>query len=300
MNLDIERFQTWLTAKLSFAPETDARIITQYARWVHLNRMHRLAETGMLTKGTILSARQSTTVALGFLAFLAGRDSTLAQCTQTDIDQWLADGPTTHSLSRGFVRWAIEHHHAPHVDFPYRVAKTEPILSQPQRLASIQLALDEHTDLTDADRAAAVLFLVFGQPLTRISRMTRDQIERRHNATILRVTDDEILVPSPFDNVLTQHLERLPHQNTTAHRGDPRWLFPGARPGQPINHNTLMTRLRDAGIEIRAAHNAALRALVLDIPAAIVANTLGYSYQITDKHRRNSGATFIDYINHRS
>lgn len=299
MNLDIERFQTWLTAKLSQAVESDARTITQYARWVHLNRMRHLAETGSLSKGTILSAKQSTTVALDFLAFLASRATTLDRCEQGDIDQWLADGPTTRSLARGFVRWAIEHRHAPQLEFPYRVAKTEPVLSQKQRLALIRLVVDERTDLADSDRAAAVLFLVFGQPLTRISRMTPDQIERRDQTIILRVTDDELLVPPPFDDILIRHLERLPHQTTAAHRGNTRWLFPGARPGQPVNQNTLMTRIRDAGIDLRAAHNATLRALVLDIPAAIVADSLGYSYQIADKHRRNSGATFIDYVNRR-
>lgn len=34
-------------------------------------------------------------------------------------------------------------------------------------------------------------------------------------------------------------------------------------------------------------------------PAAIVADTLGYSYQVADKYRHNSGATFIDYVNKR-
>ncbi|AND15260.1 hypothetical protein [Rathayibacter tritici] len=63
---------------------------------------------------------------------------------------------------------------------------------------------------------------------------------------------------------------------------------------------TLTTRLQDAGINLRAARNATLRALVLEIPAAIVADSLGYSYQIADKHRRNSGATFSNYISHRS
>lgn len=262
--------------------------------------MRHRAEKGTLTKGTILSARQSTTVALDFLAFLAGRDTTLHRCEQADIDQWLADGPTTRSPARGFVRWAIEHRHAPPLDFPYRVAKTEPILSRQERLTLIRLVLDGPADMTDADRAAAVLFLVFGQPLTRISRMTPGQIERRDSKTILRVTDDEILVPAPFDELLARHLDQLPHQTTAIHRGGSRWLFPGARPGRPINQKTLATLLRDAGINLRAARNATLRALVLEIPAAIVADSLGYSYQIADKHRRTSGATFTDYISHRS
>lgn len=46
VNLDIERFQSWLQAKVSDLPVEDARLIRQYARWVHLNRMHHLEGTG--------------------------------------------------------------------------------------------------------------------------------------------------------------------------------------------------------------------------------------------------------------
>lgn len=140
--LDIERFQTWLEEKTSKSHPDDARLIIQYGRWVHLNRMQYLSERGRLKKGTFLSAKQSTTVALDFLSYLRARGATPASCSQADIDQWLIGGPTTRSLARGFVRWAIRHRHIPHVEFPYRLAKSTPVITQQERLALIQGLLE--------------------------------------------------------------------------------------------------------------------------------------------------------------
>jgi hypothetical protein len=45
-----------------------------------------------------------------------------------------------------------------------------------------------------------------------------------------------------------------------------------------------MERLREIGIELLGARNASLRALVTEVPAPLVAEMLGYSYQVTQKH----------------
>ncbi|WP_440711331.1 hypothetical protein [Herbiconiux sp. YIM B11900] len=36
------------------------------------------------------------------------------------------------------------------------------------------------------------------------------------------------------------------------------------------------------------------------MPAPVVADALGYSYPTADRHRRDAGATFIDYIDKRN
>lgn len=299
VHLDIERFQTWLDDKLAGADPDDARLLKQYARWVHLNRMHHLATTGQLKKGTFLSAKQSTTVALEFLGYIRDRGRFPATCTQADVDDWLATGPTTRSLARGFVRWAISHRHLPPVEFPYRVAKTEPIITQQQRLDHLTRLLSPTTELEPDERAAALLLLLYGQPLVRIARMRLQQLTATETAITIAFTDDTLTIPPPFDRVIRDHLPALPNQTTSVHR-DNQWLFPGRRPGQHLHQSTLMNKLRDAGIDLRGARNASLRALVLELPAPVVADSLNYSYQVTDKHRQNAGATFIDYATRRT
>lgn len=61
-----------------------------------------------------------------------------------------------------------------------------------------------------------------------------------------------------------------------------------------------MIKLRDAGIDLRGARNAAMRALLLELPAPVVADSLNHNYNVTDKHRRNAGATFLDYATRRT
>lgn len=67
------------------------------------------------------------------------------------------------------------------------------------------------------------------------------------------------------------------------------WPFPGYRAGQHIHPNTLMDRLREAGIDLLVARNASCQwpivcAHVNVVPAPLVAEMLGYSYQVTQKH----------------
>lgn len=299
VNLDIERFQSWIEAKTGALAAQDARLINQYARWVHLHRMRHLENTGKLKTGTFLAARQSTTMAIGFLQHLRTRGRSPQECTQHDVDDWLAGGPTTRSLARGFIRWAAQHGHLPAVDFPYRTAHSSPVISQAQRLGHIETLTDPLTENLGAARIAALFLLLYGQPLTRISCMDLEQIHDSEGRLTVSFTDDRLVIPSPFDTIVYAHLTALPNTNTAAHRQNS-WLFPGARPGQHLHQGTIMNRLRDRGIDLRGARNASLRALVLEMPAPVVADAFNYSHSVTNRHRRDAGALFTDYIKNRS
>jgi hypothetical protein len=299
VNLDIERFQAWLETKVSGLPTDHARLIRQYARWVHLNRMRQLETAGGLRKGTFLAAKQSTTMAIGFLGHLKTRGHGPKECTQSDVDAWLTDGPTTRSMARGFVRWAVEHGHLPAVTFPYRTAQTTLVISQAQRLGHLGALTDPSAGTPPAVQVAALFLLLYGQPLTRITRMRLDQIHDTDGQLTVAFTDDRLAIPAPFETIVRAYLDALPNTNTAAHRQNT-WLFPGTRPGQHIHQNTVMIRLRERGIDLLGARNASLRALVLEMPAPVVADALNYSYQVTDRHRRDAGSVFADYIATRS
>jgi hypothetical protein len=55
-----------------------------------------------------------------------------------------------------------------------------------------------------------------------------------------------------------------------------RWLFPGRRTGQPLVSNHLSALLNEVGIPITAARGAAIRQQLLELPAPVVADALGY------------------------
>ena len=59
--------------------------------------------------------------------------------------------------------------------------------------------------------------------------------------------------------------------------------------------NTLMERLREIGIDLLGARNVSLRALVKKVPAPLVAEMLGYSYQVTQKHSAAAAEPWFRY-----
>lgn len=68
---------------------------------------------------------------------------------------------------------------------------------------------------------------------------------------------------------------------TTATNPTARWLFPGQRAGQPLNVGTLWEELRQLGFSTAITRPSALRQLVPQAPAPVVARSLGFHDQTT-------------------
>lgn len=292
----IERYESWLDAKLKTIPETaDRLLIDQFARFVHLNRMRYLARQDKLRTGTLLSARQSTTMAVGFLRFLRDCNKAPQGCEQHDVDAWLAEGPSTRSIARTFVRWAIATKNLPKVVFPHRVAQVLPRISQDERLGHLNRALNDD-EISTQDRAAMVLMLLFGQPLTRVVEMRLGQFmaSSPDQPLLIAFTRKPVAVPEPFGKVLRAHLANRPNMNTAANAKSD-WFFPGVNPGEHANSQSVMMRLRTIGINLLGAKNSTLQELVLQIPPSLAADALGYSYQTMDIHEQRAGGRWKGY-----
>jgi hypothetical protein len=70
------------------------------------------------------------------------------------------------------------------------------------------------------------------------------------------------------------------------------WLFPGYHPGKHLDPQSIMMRLRKLGINLLGARNSALQDLVAEVPPPLVAELLGNSHQVSQRHaetRRNRG-----------
>jgi site-specific recombinase XerD len=187
--------------------------------------------------------------------------------------------------------------HLPRLDFPYRKARIRPILGQQERLDLLRDLLDNDQQPL-AYRVAAVLLLLYAQPLTRIAQLTAEQITANADGVSIRFDTDLVPVPEPFANLVCRHLQARPNMMTASNQGSA-WLFPGYRPGQPLHPHYLMRKLRDSGIHLLGARNAALRELVLEMPPPIVAHVLGYSAQVAEKHAEDAGRTWVTYASYR-
>jgi hypothetical protein len=278
-------FERWLISKLEAVEDPDVRRpVESFARWHHLRRIRNLSGDGSPTRGPVHSAKQEITETIKFLTWLkTTHGRAVEQCVQGDVDAWLADGPTTRHAIRTFFIWAVKNRTCTNITIGHRQAKTMPLLGQDQRLAMLKACLTEDVD-TLPYRVAATLLLLYAQPVVNIAAMKSTDVIITPDGLRLSLGEgDPAPVPEPFASLINQHLASRPNMRTGSNSGS-EWLFPGYRPGRHIHPNTLMERLRELGINLLGARNASLRALVTEAPPPLVAEMLGYSYQVTQKH----------------
>ena len=133
--------------------------------------------------------------------------------------------------------------------------------------------------------------VLYAQPASRLARLTIDDIIRDGAQVFLRLGDPPAPVPEPFATMLLQLVAGRANMNTPANQAA-RWLFPGQRAGQPLSPVYLGQLVRELGVPARAARTAALRQLVLQAPAPVVARALGYDHSTTTKMLTEAGGTW--------
>jgi hypothetical protein len=63
-----------------------------------------------------------------------------------------------------------------------------------------------------------------------------------------------------------------------------------------MNPQSLMLRLRPLGIDLLGTRNSALQHLVTEVPPPLVAELLGYSYQVTQRHAEVAVQPWARYV----
>ena len=220
--------------------------------------------------------------AAAFLDWLTARGLTLAACTQAELDQWLAGTSSHLARSANFVRWAVSpparlrpHRPGHALDRPVRAARPGPPLGRRtaapprrhlpgrrprRRAARPALRPEAHRHHRPDNPARPARGRPHppppGQPPGRPARPAgRPRPGLRPAA---RPAGSSLLgVPSP-------------------------WLFPGRRPGSALTPDALGQRLHALGISPRQGRSTALFTLAAEIPAAILAKTLGIHIQVAD------------------
>ncbi|WP_175460644.1 hypothetical protein [Arthrobacter sp. ok909] len=289
-------FERWLISKLEAVEGPEVRRpVESFARWHHLRRIRSLSVDGRPTRGPVHSAKQEITETIKFLTWLkTTHRRAVESCVQTDVDAWLADGPTTRHAIRTFFIWAVNNRTCTNITIGHRQAKTMPLLGQDQRLAMLKACLTDDVD-TLPYRVAATFLLLYAQPVVNIAAMkSTDVIITPDGLRLSLGQGDPAPVPEPFASLLIEHLASRPNMRTD-NSSESEWMFPGYRHGRHIHSNTLMERLRELGINLLGARNAALRALVTEAPPPLVAEMLGYSYQVTQKHAASAAEPWSRY-----
>jgi integrase len=153
--------------------------------------------------------------------------------------------------------------------------------------------------LTDADaplrsRTAAGLLLLYAQPVSRIVRLTIDDVIQDNDQVLIRLGDPPSPVPQPFAALLLDYTAHRANMRTATNPGST-WLFPGRRASQPLRPEYLAKLIHQLGVPTVAGRSAAIRQHVLDMPAPIVADALGYHHVTTAKLAAQAGASWSRY-----
>lgn len=287
-------FEKWIDDKVASVSHPEiSQPIKQFATWHHLRRINEIALEGRPTRGPVHASKQDITEALKFLQWLmAEHGRTIADCTQQDVDQWIATGPTTRHTIRTFLVWCKKMRINRSVALGFREAKTVRSLTQDQRLAWIGELLTGDSESLPY-RVAGTLLLLYAQPLVRVAAIPMSKVIVTPDGLSLALGVTPSPIPEPFATMLVEHMNNRPNLRTSGAENP--WLFPGIRPGEHIHPNTFMDRLRWLGIDLLGARNAALRELVGEVPAPVVAEMLGYSDQVVHRHAALAAQPWAKY-----
>ena len=290
----IATYESWLADKLeAIHDEEHRRLIERFGRWHHLRNLRELTKNGPVEAGPFLRAKQSTTVAIQFLSWLADRGRTLAECTQHDIDAWYASGTATRQHVERFLYWSRSHRLTTKLALPRRNRDNQDILGEHHRLKIIRSLL-LHDELPAAYRVAGCLVTLFGQSVSRIITLTIEDTRTVDGRVQIVLADDWLDLPEQLAIILEYHLENQPNTQTAANT-ESKWLFPGTMPSQHIDRETMLTTLHAAGIPVRASRNTTWQQMVREAPPQVLARALGISPKTAMQHAERAGADWTQY-----
>jgi hypothetical protein len=271
------------------------RLLHRYLIWHLLRRLRSRNNGRPTTRQQTLRIRSHRRAAEAFLDWLDAQHLTLSTFGQSDLDRWLTDPTGAYRYETAtFIRWA----HANKLTTAYLPTRRwrGPVnpLDDDHRWTTARQLL-HNTTIDAEDRLAGLLLLLYAQGLSTISRLTVDQITITDGEVHISFGHTPIRLPDPLDDLARTVVAKGKGHATIGATTPSRWLFPGGQPGRPISLERLKQRLSRLGILPNQARSTALFQLATEIPAAILARTLGISVSSAVHWQRNSAGDWTNY-----
>ncbi|GGM63220.1 hypothetical protein [Microbacterium saperdae] len=290
-------FEQWSRSWLDELPDPEQRkMFRLFITWHYLRVFReRIDARGELGYAAPQIARHQLRTAATFVAGLAEQGRTLAEATQADLDRLFAEGtPRLRDTVHPFLRWTMNTRRMPKLELPPPVKRPVALMTQQRRIELIRKVHDgDGMELTD--RVLALFVLLYAQPLTRIQQLTIDDIGIDDEGNLLvRLGDPPIPVPAPFADIIRKHVAARRNQTTATNKTSP-WLFPGRASGWPLHTTSIRDRLHNLGIPNLSNRSRAIRELLRQAPAIIVAGMLGYSPTGSERIATEYGVTWQQY-----
>jgi hypothetical protein len=282
----LARFERWVRSALAaVADHPDRAHLAAYGRWKLGPDFARKLRAGRARPSSHRAVYAKLRIAISFTRWLHEQHLALDHTRQAHVDEWLIGPPSRALPTRAFLNWAHTAGIVPalHVPRPVACTTTTPIDHAARLRQARSLLNDDQAE--PSIRIAGTLLLLYGQLITRVVRLRREDIQIDDDDVLLGLGDDPIRVPEPLAALLRHQREQTAGP----------WLFPGAKPGTHIGPERVRRRLRQLGIYASTARPGALLALAVSVPAPILAELLGYHNDTTNHWRRAAAGDWARY-----
>lgn len=292
------RLEAFVDQLLADQTDPDRRqLLRRYLTWHLLRRLRSRNDRD----GRATTLQQSMMVrrlgrgAIAFLDWLAAHHLTLQTCRQSDLDRWAVDEKAIYRQETGrLIRWARANKltgcHLPSTRW---TGPARPLDHQ-HRWDTARRLLHDDT-IKPEDRLAGLLVLLYAQQTAAISRMTVDQIQDGTTEVTIRLGRAPIQLPEPVAALARTMLANRKGHATIGAASPSTWLFPGGQPGRPISSAQLTHRLNAIDVRPSPDRSTALFQLATEVPAAILARTLGIHTDVAVTWQRHSAGDWTTY-----
>ncbi|MGW4720720.1 hypothetical protein [Nocardia sp. NPDC004260] len=290
------RIQRFADQTLAAQSDLEQRqVLHRYTVWQLIRRLRQRNNGRLTTIQQFNSVRQRTYAAIAFLDWLTAHGLTLGACRQADLDRWLTDDTATNRGAAGhFIRWAHKNKlTSVRVGAHRWMGPTRPLEDEHRWNIARRLLHDD--TLKPDDRLAGLLVLLYAQTAATISRLTVVDVETEVDPVRLHLGSSPIHLPDPVADLARMVTANRKGHATIGALTPSIWLFPGGQPGRPISTGQLTQRLRRLDIRPGAARSTALFQLATEIPAAILARTLGIHTDVAVAWQRLSAGDWTSY-----
>ena len=271
-------------------PDSADRLhLRAFATWRVQHDLARKERQGNAARHADMRARVLVRVATDLLVWLTTHDFQLATLKQEHLEWWLAQGSDHRRHIRAFITWTAKHKITTGLEvLPAATRRHIDPLDPDHRHELLHTLLnDEQVDLRD--RVAGLLIVVLTQRISHIVLLARDDVIEQDGQILLRIGRDPLLLPEPIATLV----HRLKNDSNST------WLFHGGRYGNHLSETYMRERLTRIGLKALPARAAATNQLASTLPAAILADLLGFSDQTTERWTKHAAGDWTRYIAHR-
>jgi hypothetical protein len=269
-------------------------VLRSYATWRVLRRTRERAAASHRPTTPTAHPKTCLLAAIALCNFLDAHGVSLGKCRQGDIDRWFDQGLPSADRVSDFLDWVKGHKLTADLDVAPSHQRSGATMDEDTRWSLVHRLLRDDT-LETGDRVAGCLVLLYGQQVSRIATLTRDQVCITDEHVHLKVGTASIDMPEPLASLFVALLEDKRPYNGVASPPDSPWLFPGLAAGRPVNASALGARLRRIGVRTMPGRRSAMNHLAARLPAAFLADLLGLHHNTAVRWVRGAGADWSTY-----